>query len=92
METFKLGISLHVHKVGFELVSFSCFWDVGQPLPKESLVRVAWHLKRRFMLGVRPVELTDDVVNQKSQGTINNNQTPTRAKKAEKISRGLTPR
>ena len=23
------------------------------------------------MLGVRPVELTDDVVNQKSQGTIN---------------------
>ena len=31
------------------------------------------------MLGVRLVELTDDVVNQKRQGTFNNNQTPTRA-------------
>ena len=38
METLKLGILLHVHKVGFELVSFSRFWDVRQPLPKESLL------------------------------------------------------
>ena len=44
------------------------------------------------MLGVRPIELTDDVVNQKSQGTSNNNQTQHGAKKTEKISQALTPR
>ena len=30
METFELGISLHVHKVGFELVSFSRFRDMSR--------------------------------------------------------------